>query len=194
MGSGSFQDIGTQLALTLKAFNVNDLSEGWPLANHPRFDGTASESLPKRMEWSSRMGERTSRLYFAVRNTGSVSARHVETHISVPKHTGLFALTEEGTNVFATKSLPEMLKMSRNENCAEGSFESLRNEWRIKFRFERILPGATSFGATPYYFGASRSETWQLSATCFADNLQQPFKSGLHLKITTPKAKSGATS
>ena len=193
-GAGAFQALGADLTLKLIAFDPKDLSEGWPIANHPRFDGTALESFPKRLDWARRMGERTSSVYFAVRNTGSASAVHVETHISVPKNMGLFALTEDGTNVFATKSGVELFKKSKDENCTEGSFQSLSNAWTIRLRFERILPGAISFGATPFYFAASRSDAWKLSATCFADNLRQPLKAELQLQIKTARTKSGATS
>ena len=178
-GRGPVEHLDANLSVEAKAFDPSMLNEDWPLANSIEFDGHAAKSLPKRLEWSRRIAETTRGFNFAVSNTGQISALNVETHLVVRKGQGLVVMTDASVNVFAVKDVLKIVK-DAGDFVAKGlPFESKDDHWRIKFRFDRILPGYTAFSEETIHFASVKSGSWQIEATTYADNLQNPKKQPL---------------
>ena len=179
LGPGSFAEIGTRTALSLKLLDhkLVQPANPWSTIGTPPDKLTeVSESFQRRNSLSVMLATRS----FAVRNLGAIPALNVELHVEIPRDSGLWVGTQDQAG-YSSSSLTETLSgQSRPKNF---DLTARNNLWEVRIRLGRILPAHTAFLSEDLCFGVSKAGNWRIKTVMYADNLPAPKEGELVMDV-----------
>jgi hypothetical protein len=124
-------------------------------------------------------------VYFAVSNSGSTTAFDVQLQVTVQG-------AEEGVCVLDSEDFPDPPKAEYNLwgsrvppvlHRAEVTARRMNGHWLVEARAPKVQPKATHWFGDPVYIGGPQTRELELSVLVFADNLQEPHRQVLTLRV-----------
>ncbi len=131
-------------------------------------------------------------LYLAITNTSDYTAHDVRLEIKLPGESEeIVALdyynypeipeSEHRIWELETRGVGQLVSDS------EITVRSIGGEWLVEAQIDKVQPKATHWIEDPFYLGAGKSQEIELDVSVFADNLPEPHRQKLHVRIEADK-------